>query len=166
MLAIIAAALSVFAAISEFTIVPYLQVGDAVPHPVLVLGVVWAIAVGFESGIVWAFVGGLVLDVLGQRPFGASAFSAVLAVAAASTLAALLDRARVVAPIIGAFVASPLYSLLLLVSTSALTSTRVPETAFAPVAPSAAYDAVLAALAGPAAVTIVRRRRDIVRVDW
>ena len=37
---IIAAALAVVAALAEFTVVPYLKIGDAVPHPVLVFGVI------------------------------------------------------------------------------------------------------------------------------
>ena len=65
---IIAAALAVVAALAEFTVVPYLKIGQAVPHPVLVFGVIWAIADGLEAGLTWAFVGGLALDILGQRP--------------------------------------------------------------------------------------------------
>ena len=54
----IAAALAVVTALIEFTVVPYLKVGDAVPHPVLVFGVITAIIGGLETGLTWAFVGG------------------------------------------------------------------------------------------------------------
>ena len=40
---------------------------SAQPHLVLVFGIVVTVAVGLEAGLVWAFVGGLVLDVLAQR---------------------------------------------------------------------------------------------------
>ena len=53
----------------------YLTVGNANLHPVLVIGVIWTIAAGIERGIVFAFVGGLTLDVLLGRPIGASAFA-------------------------------------------------------------------------------------------
>ena len=81
---IIAAALAVVAALAEFTVVPYLKIGQAVPHPVLVFGVIWAIADGLEAGLTWAFVGGLALDILGQRPLGSSAFSLLVAIGIAS----------------------------------------------------------------------------------
>lgn len=44
--------------------------GGAAPHLVLILGVVWTVAAGVESGLVWAVAGGLALDVLAQRPLG------------------------------------------------------------------------------------------------
>jgi rod shape-determining protein MreD len=62
-------------ALAEVTVVPYLAVGDAKPHLVLVIGVIWTIAAGIDRGVVWAFVGGLFLDALTGRPLGASAFS-------------------------------------------------------------------------------------------
>src|SRR4029077_1130282 len=52
------------AALIELSLVPYLRIGDAHPHPVLVFGVIWTIAVGLEAGLVWAVVGGVVLDSL------------------------------------------------------------------------------------------------------
>ena len=57
-------------AIFELTISPYLRVGNAQPHLVFVLAVIWTVAVGLDSGLVWAFVGGIALDVLAQRPLG------------------------------------------------------------------------------------------------
>ena len=89
---VLAAALSVVAALAEFTIVPYLKIGDAVLHPTLVFGVVWVIAGGLEAGLTWAFVGGLALDILGQRPLGSSAFSLLVAIGLASVIGGFLVR--------------------------------------------------------------------------
>ena len=72
------------AALVEATLVPYIAIGDAVPHPLLVGGVVWTIAAGIDRGITWAFVGGLVLDSLLGRPLGGSAFALLLAVGGAA----------------------------------------------------------------------------------
>jgi rod shape-determining protein MreD len=163
---IIAAALAVVAALAEFTIVPYLKIGDAALHPVLVFGVIWAIADGVEAGLVWAFVGGLALDILGPRPLGSSAFAAVAAIGFASVLGGLLNRARIVAPIIVTPIASLAYSMLLLLATTALTTAPLSETALGAVIPSALYDTVLAALLGPLAVAVVLRRRNAERMDW
>jgi rod shape-determining protein MreD len=163
---VIAAAVAVVAALSEFTIVPYLQIGAAVLHPVLVFGVVWAIAGGLEAGLAWGFVGGLALDILGQRPLGSSAFSLLIAIGIASAIGGLLGRARILAPIVATAIASPVYSMLLLVSTTALTSASLTAAALDPVIPSAAYDAVLALIVGPLVLAIVLRRQATERVDW
>jgi rod shape-determining protein MreD len=163
---VIAAALAVVAALAEFTIVPYLRIGDAVPHPVLVFGTIWAIAGGFESGLAWAFAGGLALDVLGQRPLGSSAFSLLIAISIASVIGGAMSRVRVIAPVVATAVASPVYTMLLLITTTVLTSAALQPTAFGSVLPSAVYDVVLAAIAGPLAVAVVMRRQAAERVDW
>lgn len=163
---LIASALAVVAALAEFTIVPYLKIGDAVPHPVLVFGVVWAIAGGLEAGLAWAFVGGLALDILGQRPLGSSAFALLIAIGIGSVVGGLLRRARIIAPVVSTTLASPVYLMVLLVATTALTSSALPSAAFGAVPPSAVYDAVLAAIAGPLAVAVVLRREAAERVDW
>lgn len=163
---VIAAALAVVAALAEFTIVPYLKIGDAVLHPVLVFGAVWVIAGRLEAGLAWAFAGGLALDILGQRPLGSSAFSLLMAIGLASVIGGLLGRVRIIAPIVATAFASPVFSMLLLVTTTALTSASLSSAAFVPVMPSAVYDMVLAGLVGPLAVAIMQRRQNADRVDW
>ncbi len=163
---VIAAALAVVAALAEFTIVPYLEIGSAVLHPVLVFGVIWAIAGGLEAGLAWAFVGGLALDILGQRPLGASAFALLVAIGLASVIGGLLGRVRIIGPVIGTVIASPVYTMLILVATSALTSAQLGPTAFKSVVPSLVYDAVVASVAGTVAMAVMLRRRAEERVDW
>jgi rod shape-determining protein MreD len=162
----IAAAVSVVTALAEFTVVPYLKIGDAVLHPVLVFGVVWVIAGGLEAGLVWAFVGGLALDIVGQRPLGSSAFSLLIAIAVASLIGGLMGRAKIIAPVVATFFVSVIYSMLLLAATTALTTTPLSGAALTPVAPSAIYDTVLAAVIGPLVVATVTRRREAERPDW
>ena len=145
---VIAAALAVVAALAEFTIVPYLKIGDAVLQPVLVFGVIWAIAGGLEAGLAWAFVGGLALDILGQRPLGSSAFAMLVAIGLASVIGGLLGRVRIIAPVIATAIVSPVYSMLLLVSITALSSAPLSSAAFDSVLPTAIYNTVLAALVG------------------
>jgi rod shape-determining protein MreD len=162
----IAAALAVVAALAEFTVAPYLKIGDAVPHLVLVFGVIAAVAGGLEVGLAWAFIGGLALDVVGQRPLGSSAFSLLIAIAIGSLVGGALGRVRIMAPIVATFVASVVYSILLLVSTTALTTVPITSPAMGAVLPSAVYDTILAAVFGPLVVAIVARRREAERVDW
>jgi rod shape-determining protein MreD len=162
----IAAAAAVMAALVELTIVPYLKIGGIAPHPVLVFGVIWAIAGGLEAGLVWAFAGGLALDVLAQRPLGSSAFSLLIVIGIAAAIGGLLSRLRIIAPVAATAVASPLYTMLLLATTTALTAATLSADALDTVVPSTAYDVGLALIVGPLAVAIVVRRREAERMDW
>ena len=163
---VIAAAIAVVTALAEFTVVPYLKIGDALPHPVLVFGVICAIVGGIEVGLTWAFVGGLALDILGQRPLGSSAFALLVAIAIGSVSGGLLGRVRIVAPVFATAVASVVYSMLLLIATTALTTAPITDAALGAVIPSAVYDTVLAAVVGPLVIAVAARRRDADRVEW
>ncbi len=163
---LIAAIGATAAAILEVSLVPHLTIGLAHPHPVLVFGVVWAIAVGLESGLVWAVVGGIMLDSLVSRPFGASVFALVLAVGAASLIARSMVRIRPLAPIIAVPVLSIGYSLVLFVLLDAMQPAGGSSDPFSRVMPGAAYDAVLGILVGPLLLSIRDRYRPEERVDW
>ena len=163
---LLAAVGAVVTALIELTVTPYIRIGSAQPHPVLVLGVILAIAVGLEAGLVWAFVGGLAVDVLAQRPLGSTAFALLLCVGGASVLAHSLARLRPIVPIGAVFVLSIGYSMILFVTFGAL---EVPPPAPDPlgmVLPGAFYDAVLGAIIGPLAVAVHDRRMEQERVDW
>jgi hypothetical protein len=56
--------------------------------------------------------------------------------------------------------------MLLLLSTTALSTAPITDSALGAVLPSAVYDTVLAAAFGPLAIAIVARRRETERVDW
>ena len=78
------------AALLEASLVQYISVGDAAPHPVLLGGVIWAIVAGIDRGIAWAFVGGIVLDSLLGRPLGGSSFALLVAHTALKSCRSLL----------------------------------------------------------------------------
>ena len=154
------------AALFELTVAPYLRIDGAQPHVVLVLGIVLTIAVGLEAGIVWAFVGGLALDVLAQRPLGSSSFALLLCVGGASILGRLLASVRPIAPVIAVPVLSLFYSLVLFVALGALGSPLPAVDPIQAVLPSVVYDTVLAILIGPLAISIHDRHALKERVDW
>ena len=81
-------------AIFELTVAPYLRVGNAQPHLVFVFAIIWTVAVGLESGLVWAFVGGIALDVLAQRPLGCIVLRTHRLVGLAAAIARLFIRIR------------------------------------------------------------------------
>jgi rod shape-determining protein MreD len=161
----IAAALAVVAALVEFTVVPYIKVGNAVPHPILVFGVIWTIASGLEAGLVWAFVGGLTLDILTQRPLGSSSFALLIALGVASIVGSLFGRVRIAAPIVATAIASVIYTMLVLAAVSALSPATLSSASTDGVVGSMAYDTILAVVFGPLVLAVTLRRRDAEWVD-
>src|SRR5512143_3142883 len=107
-------------ALLELSIGPYLRVANAEPQLVLVVGIVVTLALDVEAGLVWAFVGGLVLDVLAQRPLGSSAFALLVCLGIASLLGHWFVRLRQLMPIPAAFLLGVLYSMILFVAFNAL----------------------------------------------
>ena len=153
-------------ALLELTIGLYLRVGNAEPHLVLVVGIVVTLTLDLEAGLVWAFVGGLVLDVLAQRPLGSSAFALLLCLGAAALLGHWFVRLRQIVPIPAAFILGVLYSMTLFVAFNALAAPIPVADPLARVLPSAVYDLVVATLIGPLAIAIHDRHADVDRVDW
>ena len=96
---LLAAIGAMITALVEVTVGPYIAVGSASPHPVLVGGVIWTIAAGIDRGITWAFVGGLVLDSLIGRALGTSAFALLVAVGSAALVAQPFPRLRLLVPV-------------------------------------------------------------------
>jgi rod shape-determining protein MreD len=163
---LLAAVGAVVTALLELTVGPYLRIGDATPNLVLVFAVVVTIAVGLDAGLVWAFVGGLALDVIAQRPLGSSSFALLLCVGGASILARSFARLRPIVPIGAVFVLSIGYSMILFVTFGALGAPLPVADPVSTVLPSAIYDAVLAAIVGPLVIAVHDRRMDQERVDW
>jgi len=153
-------------ALVEATLAPYITVGDAGPHPVLIGGVIWTIAAGLDRGITWAFVGGIVLDSLLGRSLGTSALALLVAVGGAALVAQPVPKLRLVAPLVAVPILSFVYSVLML----ALTSATQPGVALGDPTrlfiPGAIYDAIVAMFLGPLAVTLHDRRMATERVDW
>jgi len=153
-------------ALIELTVGPYLRIGAAEPHLVLVIGIVVTVALGLEVGLTWGFVGGLALDVLAQRPLGSTAFALLLCLGATDLAARFLAHVRPLVPIIVTFPISIAYSMILFVAFNAL---RTPIPLADPVGlivPSAIYDLVLATIVGPLSISIHDRRGLVERTEW
>jgi rod shape-determining protein MreD len=166
MIQLIAAIGATAAALVELSLVPYLAIGGAHPHPVLVLGVIWTIATGLEAGLIWAVVGGLVLDSLVSRPLGVSAFAMVVSVGAALVIARSFIRIRPLAPVIAVPVVSLVYSVLLVALLASIRPPLALADPLAAVMPGAMYDAVLGLLLGPLILSVRDRLRPEERVGW
>jgi rod shape-determining protein MreD len=153
-------------ALLELSVGPYLRVATAQPHLVLILGVVVTVALGLEAGLTWGFLGGLVLDVLAQRPLGSTAFALLLCVGGAYIAGRISARLRPIITIPATLLLSLLYSMTLFLAFNALRATIPVADPAGAILPGAVYDAVLAALIGPLVVSIHDRRASDDRVDW
>ena len=163
---LLAAVGATLTALLELSVGPYLRVGTAQPHLVLVVGIVVTVALGLEAGLVWAFVGGLALDVLVPRPLGSTAFALLLCMGATAVLARYLVRFRLLVPILATLLLSLTFSMILLVAFNALRTPIKVEDPVALFLPSVVYNTILAAVIGPLSISIHDRRADTERMDW
>jgi rod shape-determining protein MreD len=154
------------AALFELSVGPYIRVGSTQPHLVLVLAVIVTVGLGLEAGLAWGFVGGLVLDVLAQRPLGSTAFALLICVGVAFALSRLVPRLRPLITIPATFLLSFAYSMTLFLAFNALRATIPVADPGGAILPGAVYDAMLAVLIGPLSVLIHDRRTEEERVDW
>ena len=153
-------------AIVELTVGPYIRVGNAQPHLVFVFAIVWTFAVGLESGLVWAFVGGMALDVMAQRPLGTSSFALIIVVGLAAAIAHLFTRWRPLVVVPAVAVLSLLYSMTLFLLLGALGSSGPAQDPIGTLTPSVAYDAIVGVIVGPLAIAVHDRYVEEERVDW
>jgi rod shape-determining protein MreD len=153
-------------ALAEATLGHYIAVGSVTPHLVLVGGVIWTIAAGIDRGLVWAFVGGIVLDSLLGRPLGVSPFAVLIAVGGAALIAQPFPRLRVVAPIVAVPVLSLVSSFVLVALTAAARQGGIVSDPVSLLTPGVLYDAILGLFIGPIAVSVHDRRAASDRPEW
>jgi rod shape-determining protein MreD len=146
------------AALIDVTIASRFQFAGAQLQILLVFGIVLTLVSSFESGITWAFVGGLFADMLGMRPLGSTVFALLVAVGAASLIGRLLLSVRPLDAVVSVIVLTPLY-LMLVDMTTALLSPPAPTLRVADLLSAALVNTVLGALI-TAVLYIVRRRSE------
>src|SRR3954468_1256695 len=106
---------AVAAALLNLTIAPFLRVGAAQPDFLLICAIVWTVVAGIEGGLVWAFIGGLMIDFLAPRPLGSTAFSLLICVGGAALLNRAFAHFRYFVPIVAVLVFAVVNALLFLV---------------------------------------------------
>jgi len=62
-------------ALAETTVLPHVRVGSIQPDLTLLVVGAWSLRRGVEEGAMWAFIGGMVLDLLSAGPVTASMFA-------------------------------------------------------------------------------------------
>jgi rod shape-determining protein MreD len=165
---VLAAVGAAVAALIQSTVLPFGAAGAGGLDLVLVIAIVWTMALGLEGGLVWAFLGGLVIDVLLMRPLGLTAFIDLLAVGTAWVIGRVFVRALypviVVTVAVLAAVSIPLTALLY----QALRDVPGGADPMAGIVRSTILAAIFAALAAPPALAFARRTgaEEAERVDW
>ena len=165
---VLAAVGAAVAALIQSSILPFTAAGGAGLDLVLVLAVVWTMTVGLDGGLVWAFLGGLIIDVLLMRPLGLTAFVLLLAVGAAWIVGRVSPRAFYPVVVITTAVTAGIASILTVVLFGVLRGLPAGVDPLAQAVPTGMFAGVAAALIAPIPV-IIRRRRfgdETERVDW
>jgi len=124
--------------------------------------------VGLDGGLVWAFLGGLIIDVLLMRPLGLTAFVLLLAVGAAWLVGRVSPRAFYPVVVATAAVTAGLASILTVVLFGVLRGLPAGVEPVSQAVPTALLAGLVAAVIAPIPV-IIRRRRfgdETERVDW
>ncbi len=158
---------AVIAAILESSVLTHLQVGSVRPDLVFALGIAVAMVLGFESGMTWAFVGGLSLDLLlpGQV-LGSTALTLVLLTAAASLVARVLWPPRLAFIAATTIVLTFAYHLILQAVLSLTAGSAFTGLAFSELMVVALLNGLIAAMAVPAIRALDLRFGEPERLAW
>lgn len=107
---------AVLAAVIESSVLTHLQAGSIRPDLVFAVGIAVAMVLGFESGMSWAFAGGVTLDLLlPGRALGSTALTLVLMTALALFVARAMWPPRLTAIAATALGLTLAYQVMLLV---------------------------------------------------
>ena len=165
---VLAAVGAAVAALIQSTVLPFAANDGGGLDLVLVIAVVWTMALGLEGGLVWAFLGGLVIDVLLMRPLGLTAFIDLLAVGAAWVVGRILVRGAypVIVFTAGALAAAAAPATVLLYSALRDVPPGIDPTTG--IVTSGIVAAIVAAIVAPPMLALGRRARaaEAGRVDW
>jgi rod shape-determining protein MreD len=153
------------AALLESTIASRYQIAGAQFHIILVFGIAITLVYGFEEGMAWAFVGGLLLDFLALRPMGSTVFGLLIVMAATDLAVPLLSRSRYPGVIGAALVLTPAFLLISSVVTGLLRPPAPPIQLTTLVA-AGIVNAAVAALVAPLVIGLKRRAEQRERVVW
>jgi rod shape-determining protein MreD len=154
------AALLAGAALAQVTWAARLEVGGAFPNLVLlaVVAVTWTL--GARSGLVWACVGGVLLDLTAAGPIGPHALALLPGVYVISFWIRDLEHPNALHVALSAALTTVMYSALLVLTNNLL---GMPVPSFVVAVQLALAAAVYNALLIPIAIELVRRLQMLVR---
>ena len=131
-------------ALLQSSLVSHLAIRGIIPGVMLITVVNWGILRGMDEGMLWAFIGGLCLDIFSGWPFGTNTVALVVVASLVSLGESTFMRTHALLPILTVFVATVLFYL---VAMFILESTHHPVDWIAAlrvtVLPAAIYNALL-----------------------
>jgi hypothetical protein len=144
---LIAAVGAVLASLLETSVLPELRISL---NLVLTFSLVSGMLLSVEEGLVWAFLGGLSLDIFtpGGHPLGTTALCLLLALGGGLLISRLTQPPRVLTVVVSVFCLTFLFQALLTVVLAATAGVQVGGFSFAATLLTAILNAVLAAIAG------------------
>ena len=141
----LAAVGAVVAALLEVSVLTDLRIAGVKPDLVFVLAIVSAMVIGVEDGLLWAFLGGLMLDMLlPQRPVGSTILSLLVATGAGIAIAHFLPHAPLVFPSVVVFGLTWVYQLMTGALLSGASGAAAAPNMVPAIVPIAIFNAVLA----------------------
>ncbi|KAA3663082.1 MAG: rod shape-determining protein MreD [Chloroflexi bacterium] len=103
--------LMLFLAVVQTAVLPFFPLFGLSPQLPFLVALAWALLRGMEEGIVWAFIGGLFLDLFSVTPLGVSSLSFMIGIAAVLWIQQAIPTSRFLLPVLLA-VLSTVISLL------------------------------------------------------
>lgn len=104
-------------AVLQSTVLPRIPIFGIVPQLWLVATLAWTLLHGIRDGLIWALVGGILIDLFSASPLGTTALALMAAVAVVTLVQRSLPQNRTLIPILltilGTFVFWFVYLLLL-----------------------------------------------------
>jgi rod shape-determining protein MreD len=153
------------AALLEATTASRYQLAGTQLQFVLVLAVAITVVFGFEEGMSWAFVGGLMADFLTLRPLGSTVFELLVVVGATDISVPIMSRARYPGCIVAVLILTPIY-LVISDIVAVLLQPPAPTLRISSLIIAALANAVLAAVITPLVIGLKRRAERREQVLW
>jgi rod shape-determining protein MreD len=112
--------LLLIAAVIQSTIVPEIRVGNGGPDLILMMVLSWTMLAGLEEGIVWAFVGGILQDLMIGIPTGTTALALVIVVFLSDLVVGQIGRNNLIFPPLVLAAGTLIYQVILAIFLSIL----------------------------------------------
>ncbi len=88
--------------IVQATVMPELEIAGGIPDLVLLVVLAWTLMAGYERGLVWAFVGGILQDLISAVPLGTTSLALVIVTSLAALALGQISPRNLVYPALAA----------------------------------------------------------------
>jgi len=104
-----------FLLLVQVTVSPNFELYGVTPQLLFLITIVWALYYGLRQGLIWAFVGGILIDLFSAGPMGASSLALMAAVMVIISIQRLFPENRILVPLVLGAVASLVFWIVYLV---------------------------------------------------